>query len=104
MTTGIMGTNSSTLADTTPPTVSLTVPPLSRTSTVTISGDATDNVGVTKVEFYVEGKLACTVTIAPYTCEWNLPATKDRIYGFQAKAYDAQGNMGASPTVGTVAQ
>jgi Bacterial Ig domain len=86
-------------ADVTPPVVALTVPMLSRRSSVTLSAVASDNVGVTKVEFYVNGSLQCTATVAPYTCAWRVPAASGKSYVVQAKAYDPTGNVGASPPV-----
>jgi hypothetical protein len=96
--------NTVTAVDANPPSVSITVPAFSPKSKVTIRADATDNLGVKKVEFYVEGRLTCTVTTGPYACEWTVPAATKRMYSFQVKAYDAQGNVGASPTVGLLAR
>ena len=88
------------LLDTTPPTVSITSPlngaVLLKNSTVTITAAALDNVGVTKVEFYVNGKLTCFATASPYTCGWRPSAAPGRTYQLQAKAYDAAGNTGSS--------
>src|ERR1700722_19074424 len=41
--------------------------------TINIQASAQDNVGVTKVEFYVNGSLACTILSSPYNCSWNVP-------------------------------
>ena len=62
--------------DTTAPTVSVTAPRSgsSISGTTTLSASASDNVGVTRVEFYVDGKLVATDTASPYTTSWN-PAT-----------------------------
>ena len=83
-------------SDPTPPTVSITSPTSGSTvsvrSTVTITASATDNVGVTKVEFRVNGSLKCTDTTPFYTCAWNVPAKKNTSYTLQARAYDAAGN------------
>lgn len=68
-------------------------------STVTITASASDNVGVTKVEFTVNGGLTCTDTTATYTCNWKVPAKAGGRYLIQAKAYDATGNIGYSTTV-----
>src|SRR5262249_49411890 len=52
-----------TVPDTTPPTVSITSPTngatVSRGSTATITASATDNVKVSRVEFYINGALKC---------------------------------------------
>jgi hypothetical protein len=52
-----------------------------------------------KVEFYVNGTLKCTGTVAPYTCAWQVPAVDGRTYRLHAQAYDAAGNVATSPTV-----
>ena len=92
------------VTDNTAPTVSITAPVdgsrLKRKSTVTITASASDQVGVTRVEFYVNGALACTDTSAAYSCAWKVPASNSiKIYGLDAKAYDAAGNVGVSSTV-----
>jgi hypothetical protein len=58
--------------DVTPPTVSITSPAAGNVSgTVTIAANAADNVGVSRVEFYVNGTLVGTDNAAPYTYSWN---------------------------------
>jgi Bacterial Ig domain/Divergent InlB B-repeat domain len=86
--------------DTTPPTVTLVLPSslIARRSAVTLSATASDNIGVVKVEFYVNGSLQCSDTASPYTCVWRVPAA-NKSYVLQAKAYDAAGNVGVSPRV-----
>lgn len=94
--------------DTVSPTVSITSPAngitIKRGSTVTISASASDNVGVIKVEFYVNSTLTCTDTTTPYSCSWKAPMAKGKIYTLQAKAYDAAGNQGNSVTVKVTAK
>jgi Bacterial Ig domain/Fibronectin type III domain len=94
--------------DTTPPTVTLTAPlngaVVPRKSTVTIRVTATDNVGVTTVAFYVDGRLTCATGTAPYTCAWEVPAAARRSYQLQATAVDAQDNVGASPHITVTAE
>lgn len=87
--------------DTTAPTVSLTAPVNSATvnGTVAVSADASDNVGVTKVEFYVNNVLKSTDTTAPYSYSWDTTAVVNGSYTLSAKAYDAAGNVGQSATV-----
>jgi len=82
--------------DTTKPTVSITSPlngtTVPRKSAVTIAATASDNVGITKVEFYVNGSLTCTDTTLSYNCSWSVPRKTKATYTIQAKAYDAAGN------------
>jgi chitinase len=90
-------------ADTIAPTVSITSPgdgaTVKRKSTVNIQASASDNVGVTAVEIYVNGSRLCTNAVSPYTCAWKVPNTPGRTYQLQAKAYDAAGNVGSSSVV-----
>lgn len=88
-------------SDIIPPSVVITAPAtgstVSRKSTITISATASDNVGVSKVLFYVNGQPKCTDTTAAYTCNWSVPATKTvSNYSLTATAYDAAGNSASS--------
>ncbi len=91
--------NAALVTDTNPPTVSIAVPSIYRKESVTISAKAADNVGVTKVEFYVNSNLVCSVSSSPYDCAWKVPAANGKTYRFQAVAYDARGNAGRSATI-----
>lgn len=86
--------------DTTPPTVTIASPTngatFSRKSTVTLAATALDNVGVTRVEFFVNGVLLSTDTSSPFSSSWKVPAKANATYGLQAKAYDAAGNVSVS--------
>jgi len=81
--------------DTTLPTCSITSPTNGSTvsGTVTITASATDNVGVTKVEIYVDGALRTTDTVSPYTWSWNTTTFANSSHTITAKAYDAANNM-----------
>jgi hypothetical protein len=68
-------------------------------STVTITASASDAMGVSRVEFYVNGNLKCTDTTASYSCSWRVPRGKGKSYQIQARAYDAAGNSGSSSIV-----
>ncbi len=87
-----------TAGDTSPPTVTLTAPTSGSTvsGTVSVSASATDNVGVTKVEFYRNGNLFATVTAAPYTYSWDSSGTANGSCTLTAKAYDAASTVGSS--------
>lgn len=93
--------------DTIPPTVTITSPApgaVPRKSAVTITAEASDNVLLNRVEFYINGSLRCADGTAPYSCTWDVPAPPRRTYQLQAKAFDAAGNMGASALVEVIAQ
>ena len=82
------------------PTVSITNPAngatVTRKSTVTIAATASDNVGVTRVDFLVNGAVQCTDTTAPYSCNWRVPAAPNKTYQLQARAFDQAGNAGTT--------
>ena len=66
---------------------------------VTASASATDNVGVTRVEFYVDGKLNTSDNTAPYTASFRLNGSPGSRHSVFARAYDAAGNVGTSSSV-----
>ena len=84
-----------------PPTISLGSPANNSTvsGTVSVNASASDNVGVTKVEYYVNGTLQFTDTSSPYVYSWNTSSLASGTYTLTAKAYDAAGNIGQSSTV-----
>jgi hypothetical protein len=83
--------------DTTPPTVSASESGTS--GTISFSASASDNVGVSKVEFYVDGALKATDTASPYSASLDSTTLADGSHSLAAKAYDAAGNVGTSSTV-----
>ncbi|MEJ5377669.1 MAG: Ig-like domain-containing protein, partial [bacterium] len=89
-------------ADTTPPVVTITSPPdgsVITGGTVTVSVSATDDVGVTKVELYVNGGLYATDTSSPYGFLWDTSQRVDGVYELFARAYDAAGNTAQSGSI-----
>jgi Bacterial Ig domain/Purple acid Phosphatase, N-terminal domain/Abnormal spindle-like microcephaly-assoc'd, ASPM-SPD-2-Hydin len=99
------GIGSVTLSDTTPPTIALTAPAASSTvtSTVAVSGIATDNVGVAGVQFRLDGvNLGAEVATSPstvYTVTWNTTTAPDGGHVLTAVARDAAGNKTTSAPV-----
>jgi hypothetical protein len=86
--------------DTTKPVVTMTPSStLARKSLVTLSATAADNIGVVRVEFYVNRSLTCSDTASPHTCEWRIPAAGNKSYVLEARGYDAAGNVGVSPPI-----
>jgi len=87
--------------DTTPPTVSITAPANGATvsGTVSVTASASDNVGVTKVELYLDGVLQSTDTTSPYAWSWDSTAAANGSHALTAKAYDAATNAATSPAV-----
>src|SRR5213075_1066094 len=86
--------------DTIPPTTSITAPANGATvsGTTNVTASASDNVGVTKVEFYMDGALRTTDTTAPYSWSWNTTTFANSSHTLVTKAYDAAGNVGTSST------
>src|SRR5512133_39609 len=84
-----------------PPTTAVTAPANNATvsGTVSVTATASDNVGVAKIEFYVNGVLQATDTATPYVYSWNTSALASGSYALMTKAYDAAGNVGQSSTV-----
>lgn len=85
-------------SDTAAPVVSISAPVNNGTlgGTVALSAGASDNVGVIKVEFYVNSNLQSTQFSAPYSFNWNTALIANGAYTIAAKAYDAAGNVGRS--------
>ena len=82
-------------SDTTKPTVSLTAPADGATvsGTVTISANASDNVGVVGVQFKVDGtNVGAEDTTAPYSIAWNSTTATNGTHTIRAVARDAAGN------------
>jgi hypothetical protein len=97
-----------TSGDTVKPTTAITSPAnnsqVSRSKSSKITASATDNVAVTRVEFYVNGVLKCTEREVPYECYWTVPSTLGATYSLQTKAYDAAGNVGVSAVIQVTAR
>ena len=84
--------------DTQDPYVEITEPTngvrVARGAVVRIKANASDNVGVSYVDFYVGGTLKHRDNNSPYYYDWRVPAHDDgrRDYGLYVKAVDASGN------------
>src|SRR6266850_1856425 len=88
--------------DTTPPAVSITSPisGASVSGTVTMTADASDNVGVTGVQFLLDGGNAgAEVTAAPYSAPWDTTTASRGPHTLTAVARDAAGNRTTSAPV-----
>ena len=88
--------------DTTAPTVALTAPANGATvsGAITVSANATDNVGVVAVQFQVDGaNLGAADTTAPYSVQWDTTTVANGAHTLSAIARDAAGNTGGSVPV-----
>lgn len=86
-----------TTADTTPPSVSASESGTS--GTITLSASASDNVGVSKVEFYIDNVLKGSDSTSPYSMTLDSTTLSNASHALVAKAYDAANNVGTSATV-----
>jgi hypothetical protein len=89
--------STTTSGDTTAPTVSASESGTS--GTITLSASASDNVGVTKVEFYVDGALKGTDTTSAYSMTLDSTTLANGSHTLSAKAYDAAANVATSSAV-----
>lgn len=80
--------------DTTNPTVSASVSGTS--GTITLAATASDNVGVARVEFSVDGTLKGTDTTSPYSMTLDSNTLANGTHTLTAKAFDAAGNNASS--------
>src|SRR5262249_9682583 len=64
-----------------------------------VTASASDNVAVTRVEFYLDNALQSTSTASPYQWNWTTTGTPNGAHSLTTKAYDAAGNTGASAAV-----
>jgi len=89
------------VADTTPPTTSLTAPAGGSTvsGSVTVSANASDNIGVSRVEFYAGASLLGSDTTSPYSISWNTTSVVNGTYSLTSKAFDAANNSATSAAV-----
>lgn len=87
--------------DQTPPTASITAPADGAVvqGNVTISVDASDDVGVTRVNFYVNNAFVGLADEEPYELTWNTSQVGNGSQTLTARAYDAGGNVGTSEPV-----
>jgi hypothetical protein len=98
------GDNCAIPPDTTAPVVSITAPAAnaSLATTTTITANATDDVAVSKVEFYVDGTLKGTDTSASsnsFSISIDTGSLSNASHSITAKAYDAANNVTTSSAV-----
>jgi hypothetical protein len=68
--------------------------------TATVTATASDNVGVTKMEVYIDGALKTSNTnSASISYSWATTGVSNGSHTIQSKAYDAAGNVGSSATL-----
>lgn len=86
--------------DTTPPAVTMTSPTGTISGTVNLQATATDNVGVTGVQFEINGvAFGAEVRTPPYTRAWDTTTVANGAYILTATARDAAANERTSSLV-----
>ena len=85
-------------ADTTAPVASIGSPGAGATvaGSIQVSGNATDNVAVTRVDFLVDGQQVSSTTVSPFAFPLNTAAYANGSHTLSVKAYDAAGNAGTA--------
>jgi mono/diheme cytochrome c family protein len=83
------------------PTVTLSAPAAAATvsGTTAVTATASDNVGVTSVEFFAGTASIGTATAAPFTINWDTTGTANGAVSLTAQAKDQAGNVTTSPAV-----
>jgi thermitase len=88
--------------DITAPTISITSPVNGATisrGTVQVKSTSSDDVGVIRVELYVDGRYITNSSTAPFTVNWNARKALLGAHTILLKAKDAAGNTGNSQTI-----
>ena len=99
------GTQTSSLTgtgkDVTAPTTQITTPAngANVSGTINVTATATDNVGVTSIQIYIDGVLKASGSSSPFTYSWNTNTATKGTHTIYSKAADAAGNVGTSSTV-----
>ncbi|WPB82344.1 Ig-like domain-containing protein [Archangium violaceum] len=83
------------------PAVALTSPASGATvgSVVTLQASATDDAGVARVEFLVDGVFLASDTTVPYSVAWNSGSWANGSHTLSARAYDSLNNVATSAAV-----
>lgn len=66
---------------------------------VTLSANASDDVGLDRVDFLLDGNLLGSDASAPYSLSWNAATASNGAHVLLAQAYDLAGNVGSSAAV-----
>ncbi len=96
-TTSLTGTGK----DVTPPTTQIIAPTDGATvsGTITVTATASDNVGVTSLQIYIDGTLQSSGTSSPLNFSWDTSSVSNGPHTIYSKASDAAGNVSTSTTI-----
>ena len=92
------------VVDKAPPSVTITNPASNTTvaGTVVVTADASDDAGIARVEFFVDGFLKLTDVTSPYTFSWDTHTTANGAHTVMVIAYDLVGNTATDSIAVTV--
>jgi len=90
--------------DTQPPSVSIGTPSngASVSGMIAVQGTANDNVGVTDIQFLVDGQQVASTTTSPFSFSWDTTKAANGSHTLRVQAYDAAGNVGSGSVSVTV--
>ncbi len=92
--------NTTVTPDTESPTAAITSPTGGTVvGTVPISVLASDNIGVTKVELYIDNNLFASINVSPYNFNWDSTSVSDGSHIITTKSYDLAGNAPGTASV-----
>lgn len=60
-------------------------------SSIAIVANVPTATKVSKMDFYINGVLKCTINISPYVCNWKVPKVSGVVYSITAKATEVAG-------------
>jgi len=101
VTAAINATATTPAKDTTAPAVAIASPSASSSvsGAVTVNVNATDNVGVARVDLKVNNTVVASDTAAPYAFSWDTKGVANGMASLVAVAYDAAGNVASSTPI-----
>lgn len=87
-----------------PPSVTITDPTSGETvsGTINVIATATDNIGVSKVDFSIDGKLRSSDSTSPYEYSWDTTVETDVDHTITATAFDTNNNSSEDSVTVTV--
>jgi hypothetical protein len=61
--------------------------------TLTVDVEASDPTGISKIEYYLQDVLVCTLSVSPFLWSWDTTKYPNGEYIVNVKAYDIAGNV-----------
>lgn len=97
----VISTGGGGTSDTTAPSTSITSPAGGATvsGTTKVTASASDDTGVSRVDFYLDGAVRASDTTSPYEWSWDTAADANGTHTLTSRAFDAAGNSATSSGV-----